>query len=55
MSVQKIGSSENITTELDTAPYLFNGRTMVPVRAVAEALDAKVEWDDATWTVIITK
>lgn len=29
------------------------GRTMVPVRFVSEALDADVDWDEATYTVII--
>ena len=55
MSIQKISSDKNNVIELDVAPYLHNSRTMVPVRAVAEALDAKVEWIDATWTVVITQ
>ena len=38
---------------LDEPARLINGRTMVPVRAVSEGLGAKVEWDDATQTVII--
>lgn len=29
----------------DSAPYIENGRTLVPIRAVAEALDYKVTWD----------
>lgn len=40
---------------LDVPPQLVDGRTLVPVRAVAEGLDAEVKWDDATKTVIITK
>ncbi len=39
---------------LDTAPILLNGRTLVPVRAVAESLEATVEWDGNTNTVIVT-
>ncbi|MDR0406078.1 MAG: hypothetical protein LBH54_04680 [Clostridiales bacterium] len=35
----------------DTAPLLVNGRTLVPMRAIYEALGARVEWDDATQTV----
>jgi len=41
--------------ELLVAADLINSRTVVPVRAVAECLDAKVEWDQATYTVTITK
>ncbi|MDF9407883.1 copper amine oxidase N-terminal domain-containing protein [Pelotomaculum isophthalicicum JI] len=39
----------------DVAPLLINGRTMVPVRFIAEALGARVGWDEQSQTVIITK
>ena len=32
---------------------IINGRTMVPVRFISEALGAKVEWDGSTQTVAI--
>ena len=38
---------------IDTAPTIINSRTMVPVRAVAEAFDVSVDWDEKTSTVII--
>lgn len=38
----------------DVAPRLIDGRTMVPVRALAEALGARVTWDGATSTVSVT-
>lgn len=38
---------------LDTAPILLNGRTLVPVRAVAESLEATVEWREEINTVVI--
>lgn len=40
--------------ELNAAPgaYSENGRTMVPMRAIFEALHAEVTWDDKTKTVI---
>lgn len=38
---------------LDVPAMLVNGRTLVPVRAVSEALGAKVNWDDSTRSVII--
>ncbi|MBS3873186.1 MAG: hypothetical protein KGZ92_09455 [Firmicutes bacterium] len=36
---------------LDVAPVIQNGRTLVPMRAIFEALGARVSWDDATSTV----
>lgn len=40
---------------LDAAPYIDrNGRTLVPVRFVSEAMGASVAWDGATRTVTIT-
>jgi len=44
-------NSEKIT--LDVCPVAVNSRTLVPVRAVSEALDAYVGWDGTTSTVII--
>jgi hypothetical protein len=35
-------------------PEIINGRTMVPVRFVAEILGAKVDWDSTTKTITIT-
>jgi len=40
---------------LNAAPYIQNGRTMVPVRFVSEAMGANVDWDNSTKTVSITK
>lgn len=38
---------------LDVPPVLKNGRTLVPVRAVSEALQARVEWDEENNSVSI--
>ena len=38
---------------LDTPPRLVGGRTLVPVRAVSEALDARVEWTEDLRRVVI--
>lgn len=54
MSVQTIGSDKNISIPLDTAPYIYGEYTLVPVRAVAEALHAAVDWNGETRTVVIT-
>lgn len=43
------------TIELDVPPQVVGvGTTLVPVRAISEALGKTVEWDDKTSTVIIT-
>lgn len=44
-------NGESIT--FDVAPQLVDSRTLVPARAVAESLKAKVDWDGETKTVII--
>ena len=37
--------------EFDTPPCLIGGRTMVPLRAIFEALDVTISWDQPTQTV----
>ncbi len=39
---------------LDVPAQLIGGRTLVPARAIAESIGAKVEWNNASKTVIIT-
>lgn len=55
-------AQENITVmlnnekiEFDVPPTTVNGRTMVPVRAIFEALDATVSWDGETQKITATK
>lgn len=45
-------NGKNVTT--DVAPFIQNGRTMVPARFVAENLSADVGWDGVTRTATIT-
>lgn len=40
---------------LDAAPFIENGRTMVPVRYISEAFGASVNWDGTTRQVTVTK
>lgn len=40
---------------LESPSRLMNGRTMVPLRFIAEHLDCQVDWDGETRTVIITE
>lgn len=48
-----IRKDELNTVELDVPPMIIDGRTLVPVRFIAEALDAVVEWDEQNNTVNI--
>ena len=38
---------------MDVAPYIKEGRTMLPVRYVAEGLGFDVEWIESTRTVVL--
>lgn len=42
-------------TYLSSPPYITSGKTMVPFRFIAEALDAKVSWDQSEKMVTIVK
>ncbi|MBQ2940920.1 MAG: copper amine oxidase N-terminal domain-containing protein [Clostridia bacterium] len=48
-----VATGEIKRTELDVAPFITDGRTLVPVRAISEALGAEVGWDNDTRTVTI--
>ena len=37
----------------DIAPFIYKDRTYVPIRAIAETLGLKVEWDQATKSAIL--
>lgn len=41
--------------ELDVPAKIVNDRTVVPVRAIAEGMSSKVDWDGATRTVTVNK
>ncbi len=41
-------------SKLDSGPVIVNGRTLVPLRFVAESLGEKVEWIEANNSVLIT-
>jgi len=43
----------NIPISLDVQAFIVGGRTYLPLRAVAEAMDADVNWDPDTRTVDI--
>jgi|GEM_PF-2117385 len=39
--------------QIDAAPVIINGRTLVPIRVIAENLNCKVDWDAQSKTVTI--
>lgn len=39
---------------LDVAPQIINERTMIPLRAISEALKATVDWNDEEYSINIT-
>lgn len=55
----KIGSNvlllNGAQITMDAAPEIVGGRTMLPVRWVAQALGASIEWDAATQQVTVTQ
>lgn len=40
---------------LDTAPTIINGRTMLPIRFIAEGFGFDVDWDEAEKTITISE
>ncbi len=46
---------EGSKIDFDVPPQTINDRTMVPIRAIFEAMGANVDWDDITQTAISTK
>ena len=44
-----------VSQSYDVMPIIKDGRTLVPMRGIFEAIGAEINWDDATKTVIGTK
>lgn len=51
----KKGSTIDKEIVIDVAPVIYNGRTLVPLRGLLEAMGAKVEWFPNTEDITITK
>ncbi|WP_339221087.1 copper amine oxidase N-terminal domain-containing protein [Paenibacillus sp. FSL H8-0332] len=43
------------SVSLSAAPFIHNGKTMIPLRFVAEALDGSVTWNPNTQTAFVSK
>lgn len=52
---EAIVDSKSEKRTMDVLPFALNGRTMLPVRFIAETLGAAVEWDQSTKTATFTK
>ncbi|MFP5527173.1 stalk domain-containing protein [Peptococcus simiae] len=50
-----LANGEASQKQMDVAPVISNGRTMLPVRFVAEVLGADVTWDEASRTASFSK
>ncbi|PHJ39983.1 hypothetical protein P378_00235 [Desulforamulus profundi] len=51
---KKTFTVNGVNKTMDTAPLVKNSRTFIPVRALSEALNCNVNWDQANNTVYIT-
>ena len=45
---------DNVEIAFDQPPVIINGRTLVPMRAIFEAIGADVEWDEEEQTITVT-
>ncbi len=52
-NIKIIVNGQQVEMDDKVKPFIYEGRTMVPVRFVSEALGADVDWDGNTNTVII--
>lgn len=50
---RKIVDGQETKITLDSAPIIQEGRTLVPLRFIAESLEKQVGWDAANYTAII--
>jgi hypothetical protein len=41
--------------QMDVPPVIVNGRTLAPLRAISEALGAKVQWNASDRSIVITR
>ena len=51
----KVAKVNNLPVDLDLAPFIEKGRTIVPVSFIREALGVNVDFDEKTGQVLITK
>ena len=54
MHIGNLENGEQKVIELDSPPVIVNSRTLVPVRAISDALGVQVDWNGETRTVILS-
>lgn len=52
-TIKSIQGDEESVKELDVAPYIINGSTMIPLRGLLEEMGAEITWDGATETITV--
>ena len=52
--ITSIQNGNSSSYECDVAPQIIGDRILVPLRAIAESSNCKVDWDETTYTVTIT-
>ncbi|MBT2290400.1 copper amine oxidase N-terminal domain-containing protein [Paenibacillus albidus] len=56
LTINKTTAQKNgVPVKLSTAPFIHNGKTMIPLRFVTEAMNSSVTWNQSTQTAFITK
>jgi hypothetical protein len=50
----KIAKVNDLSVQLELAPFIENGRTIVPLSFIRDSLDVNVEYDPTTGHVLIT-
>ena len=56
LTINKTTAQKNgVQVKLTTAPFIHNGKTMIPLRFVTEAMNSSVSWNKYTQTAYITK
>ncbi|HQJ56262.1 MAG TPA: stalk domain-containing protein [Caldisericia bacterium] len=51
---KKTASINGVSKEIDAPPFIKDGRTLVPIRFIAETFGALVDWDATTQSITIT-
>ena len=54
MVKKSLAENKNENIKIDAPAMLYKSRTLIPLRAVSEALDAKVDWDSEKGCALIT-
>lgn len=51
--IKKVKEDVETETTLDTAPFIENGTTLIPIRGLFEEMGATVTWNDEDQTIIV--